>query len=481
MKNQKTINVNHIFFSFLKDIKDHDLESFSYQNKKGNDVFPFVKDRIKCLELRDEICDLNNDQFLNKIFSTFRLDHNSYAFYKLDYEHLFLEIKNGNKEVEISIKDIYIHLFVSGINYLEIVYEINGDLDDVNNANYFMCEIKSDIKVNFERKNFNSETNKIEIEKNTFRFLDLINNIGKIINIGEDIFKKEHFSKFKPYLLTYILTDSSESDINVGHNLKKSYQINSDYVMKSNYFNNSVWYYSNNSAINITNLVSDEITNNFFQTTFISKFNTLYRFLFLNVIHEKNYLLYGLNEIHKENFLADNYDNLKKTNEKLISLNSKITKGSILYFFDAPSTIEHVNLYFDNLKNSFQINVLSDTLNTHLNLVTKYVNDNTLVIEEFNQTKEEKRKGITDLVALLFASIVSFASLYDVFLNLVGILNIDIDIVWHILIAVLFVVVFLIIPLIFNLKTNIRKINKSNEKINDLLGRIKDRMLFIKK
>lgn len=463
------INDNKAVFYFISKDYDKDyLFNVKRKNSKGNIVSPWVKYHINVAEVRREIKDINDDE--KGILSSYYLDKNCFSLYDLNYKKIYLKPKNNLNEIEFDINKISIHSFESGISYIELDYTIKTENEkDINTFNYFISEVKSGITIKIINKKWNED------KKETEDFIGelFINDYIKLIlsdydNVYDlDFDNCFKYMSLKPTVFSYIyLKDCNEQIIkNVGVNMKESYKINNEFTKKTTYFENSSWYYNPNSVINISYCVEDEITNDFFKTTFRDKVANLYFLLFLISLHQKIYLIYNSYVVKNINYSTNDYIQMKDLCDSIILLKSRILQSKVKYFFSNPTFIEHVNLFYVNVQSSFLIVEMKQTLENDLVLISEFVESNVKLITDYRELKQEKRKCLTDVISILIATILSFVSLYDVFLKMLNNFNISLNTTQHLIIATIFMMICLVIPTYFNLKNNIKKLRSIKNKM----------------
>lgn len=466
------VNENRMIFPFLSKNVDIDyLGKIVRKNKKEKDVYPWGVYQIKPHEIRKELRELNCLGNNSKIFSSFRLDRNCYGLYSIDFSKLFIIPQNKLEEIPFSIVDVCVHSFASGISFLEIKYEVDSTNEqDVLNMNYYLSELKSDIELRFVRSCWNAADNRKEDRCDILTVPNLLKRIlsdfDDITDIDSDSSMKSYSSK--PILFSYFLLDNPEDEIvkHLGLNMKASYKINEDVLIQTKCFDNSVWLYSLNSTVNVSFLSQDEITNNFFKTTFIDKINNLYFFLFLQSLHQRFFLQLCHCKIKSYNFELMSLDENKKLIDELSGYSANFNKAWLKYFFDKPSSIDHVNVFYSTVRSSFGIQEHADLIVSDLNMMMEYVDKKYRLFDEHNKLVSNMKKSKVDLVTFLVASIISFVSIYDTFIKMLKNFGIELAVVTHIVWAIIFMIICFIVPTTINFYYSFKKIIKISKEIH---------------
>ena len=313
--------------------------------------------------------------------------------------------KGLDEKFRFNISNVFLILFETNVGFLE--FEVNYDIktyDEYLNINYFLAEIKSDSNI-FE---YEVSISKNETIHEQFNFKNIIFKLLEDIECiyGFDKNYKLSFCDYKPITFSVLIFDKKPDNIDEliekgRNNFKDSYktfQLNNQ--LKT--FENSVWGVSTSGAINISYLVDDEITNNFFLTTFISNTKAQYYYLFLLVLNQRFTLLKRLEQI---NAIDKKIDVSKKGNvEKAItfvnSLSSKTSLFEVRCNFAVTSTVSHINNVYNLLRKEMQINELindldkkiiylshlSNTLNNQYNSIINKNNEKIAFIQDIKQT-----------------------------------------------------------------------------------------------
>ncbi len=470
-----------MLFYFITDNNiEKQLLAKSVINRKNETVCIWKNDKSVSNELIFEVKHLMDKDENIYIMSSYALDKNFYGEYGLNFNQAVLLPKNNLKEIGFSLNNVRIHCFQSNINFLELDYIVNSDDPKViNDFNYFMSEVKSNVILKLSYKKLN-ENGEVYAETKELTVLDLILSLVKDFGTLNDMeFKGElSYKSLKPLLVSYLFdennTDVNEIERNLGHNYKESYNLNENYLRKTKYFNNSTWYYTVDSISNITYSTDNALTNAFFEETFIDKVNKLYFPLVLLAAHQKLYCLYVYHKLLEINIDFATAEELKKKCDELTVLKANFDKMSLYYFFDNPSFIEHVNVFYSNVIEAFGVETYKKAVCSKMDTLIEFSNQCSKLLGNYNEKKETKRKIIYDIFAIITASIVSFASLYDTFLKFLKNIDVSFSFTNNILVFLGFAVICLIIPFVYNLTKNIKKLKKSKVEIEETEKKIKD-------
>lgn len=447
---------------FLKDIEDI--------NRAGEKVKVWREKFITGNELRYDIKETNNPENPNCFFKTYELDKNSYKHYKIYANQYVILPKNKLAPIEINISNIYVHLFKTGLGFVDFGYSVKSEsAKDFLNCSYFLSEMKSEVKIQLINRKWDSETNKAIHDVEEITTIDFLKRIladfKKVYTLDyKDDLK---YLYFKPILYSYIYLENGKNNLvefeNISHNFKASYKLNNEVVKKSQYFENSIWYYSSSSISNISYEVEDDYTNSFFKTTFRDKISSVYFLLFLHSFHQKLYLILTTIRMHSNKFNSNNANELSALSDEILVFKQQVEETKMNVFFQYPSSIDHHNVFYSNLQQQFNISELIKILDSDLKNLERYLSSNLTILSKYNSAKGDIRKTIMDIILLLIASLVSFASLYDTFLKMLKNLKIELSLTGNIIYAVLFIIICLVLPTTINIIKNVKKI-KNNKK-----------------
>lgn len=465
------INDERMIFPFLTEGKPIDfLLGVEKTNKKGNIVRPWVNTILTPHEIRRELRELNLPDNHNKILQSCKLNKNCYSLYGVDYDKIFIEPHNNLADIEFSICDVAVHSFSSGLSFLELHYSVKSRNEaEALNMNYFLSELKANVAFKITRLRWNDESK--EKEENT-ESLCVSQFIKRVLADYEkvcDVDMNENFKSYssKPVLFSYFLLDSKGCNLsaNLGLNMKESYKISEDCIKSTHAFDNSEWYYSLNSVVNISQITDDEATTEFFKTTFVDKVSNLYFFLFLNAVHQRFFLQLCSYRIKTFNYDLSNAKEIKALVDELSEYASRVNKAWLKFFFDRPSSIDHVNTFYAAIRDTFDIPEQVESVKNELIGLTEYTDRKYMLFNERGKLLSTKRKSRFDLITFLVASIISFVSIYDTFLKMLSNFNITLSMSLHIVSAVAFMIVCFIVPTAINFYFSFKGINKINKEI----------------
>lgn len=465
------INNNRMLYYFFSKLPSKDyLETITIENRNNNKVHVWNPKRILANEIRDDVKQFNNFSNENHIINSYELDKNYFHFYKLDAKQYFLKPKNDLQDIEFKINQIVVHIFDSNICFLDLGFTVlSQSYNDFQNFCYFLSEMKAKVLIKKKIVKFNKELNEKQEVEETISTVDFISHILKDF---PNVYTLDSIDDFrylysKPVLFSYVFLDSQQiaNVQNISHNYKESYKLNQEFVKKSDFFENSTWYYSSSSVSNVTYKVTDERTNRFFMTTFQDKFSSLYFILFLYSLHQKIYLIKVMCDIKKTNFNFSTAEQLENITDFNLIFKQKVEEDKLKYFFQYPSSIDHVNLFFDMMQQQFNIVGLMGTLELDLRNLANYLSSNSSILSKYEEIKKEKRKTIIDIVLLLLASLVTFASIYDTFIKLTNNLKINFSFRINLIFTILFLVLCFFIPMIINLVKNISSLKKNKREL----------------
>ena len=465
------LNDNRMIFPFLTEKLPLDyLANVCKVNRKGNDVHPWVLANLTPREIRKELRELNLPENPNRVLLSYRLDKNCYGIYGLNYDSIFIVPHNNLADIEFSLLDIVVHSFSTGVSFLELRYSVKSQNEvDALNMNYFLSELKADVMLKIVRSTWNEELKKKEESSElitTSKFLrELLNDYEKVY----DMDMNEEFKSYsnKPILFSYFLLDSAGRELakNLGLNMKETYKVSVNSIRQTQAFDNSAWYYSLNSVVNVSNVSDDEGTSDFFRTTFVDKISNLYFFLFLHALHQRFFLQLSQYKIKSFNYEAASFNEIKGLVDELSGYSSCINKAWLKFFFARPASIDHVNLFYANVRETFDITNQMESVQSELERLTDYTDRKYKLFDEHSKLLSSKRKSRFDLIYFFVAAIIYFVSIYDTFIKMIKNFGVELTIPVHIVLAVLFMVICFIVPTVINFYFNIKKMKKISKEI----------------
>lgn len=476
---KKHNQTNKMLFYFITETKiEKQIISTSVFNRRKEKVLIWKEDKSGSPELLLEVRQLVSQNESSRIMSSFVLDKNFYNAYDLNFCSAVLLPNNSSaKEIGFVLNHVKIHCFQSCINFLEIDYTVDSDEPEViNNFNYFMSEVKENIIVKLTYKRFGSDNKSILYTKE-LTVLNWILNIVKDFGPLHDMdFNSEiSYKSLKPLLISYLYSDKNfELESNLGYNYKKSYNLNKAYLRTTKYFNNSTWYYSTDCIANISHSTDNALTNSFFEKNFFAKIERLYLPLVLLAFHMKLFCLYTYHKLSMIDITFSDVTELKSKCDELTVEKASFDKMCLFYCFGSPSFIEHVNVFFFNVVEAFNVDSYKKMVSSKFDFLIDFSSECSKLLVGYDEKKEERRRVCYDIFAIFTASIVSFASLYDTFLKFLKNAEISFNPVENLLFFGLFSIICLFIPLVFNFKKNTKKLKKIKKDISEVGKRIED-------
>lgn len=324
----------------------------------------------------------------------------------------------------VRITDVNVYLFESEVGFVEAEAEfVTEKLEELIDCNYFISELKSDKNFfTFENRTKSGKDSPEIIETVKFSLTGLYKSvlqyIGKVREIGND--REPSFDNDKAIIYSYVLLNKKPEDtkallFNLRENYKESYKppvgVADKHVL--NQFENSYFGASYNGAVNLSYLVDDETTNNFFRENFYAALHNTYFSLFLNALHQRYALMKFIADMGKLDHFEKDYDQIKLQLKLAKSYQAKIANLKFRDFFLMPSLIEHINNYFDLLYRTFEIAELEKSLNTDLaslkNICETYVNR----IDERDRIMAARKKSKIGILISVFGVVVGIMELID--------------------------------------------------------------------
>ena len=325
----------------------------------------------------------------------------------------------GVESKKVSITEIKLYLFETEVGFLELECEYKTEeLDEYLDLNYFICEAKSDRnKFIYHEKVWNAETKQNSFSDVEFTVKELIQKLFSSFEGGAIDFS---YDKVKPIIYSHILTDSCPDNVNdllkhLNKNYKNSYKFDdkSGSVSTLHPFENSYWTASLNGVTNLSYLTTDSVTNEFFESNFYTKTKDTYYFLFLNILHQRYAVMRIMGEMGQLDRLENNYQVMKKQLRQARIYEAEAINLKFRGFFKCPSTIEHVNNYYDTLYSAFQVGSFYDNFSSDIknlqNICSKYVERIKDREEKFKKLKAAK----TEIFVSIFGTIVAEVTLFD--------------------------------------------------------------------
>ncbi len=264
----------------------------------------------------------------------------------------------------VAITDLKLYLFESCVGFVELECEYESRaLADYIDLNYFISEVKSD-KNRFvsHEKAWNEETRTATVKDTAFTVGDLLARLFDEISGGNGAAVQPSYQKAKPLIYSYLLLNEKPEDVSdllfhLNKNYKDSYKFAADCteINTLHPFDNSYWTSSLNGATNLSFLTGDKTTDSFFTEDFYTKAKDTYYFLFLNVLHQRHAIARITGEMGHLDCLVNDYYLMNEQLKQAKSCEARAINLKFRAFFKFPSSVEHINNYYDMLYNTFQI------------------------------------------------------------------------------------------------------------------------------
>lgn len=426
-KDQIVKHFTKFIYPFRYSAGASDLSRVKIVNAKGKESFPFKMFGQRSENLRKGIAELlMPDGGTAKIADCFELDYDSRSCFGLPQRKTefmsFYSRKDSGKAYGVAITDVRIYLFESEVGFIDIECQYKSrDIKDFVDGNYFICEIKSEDNLfDYERR-----TGKDESEKISFTMYGLIEKLLKYVDGVKDI-KKDCFPEFKEdkgIIYSYLLTGSKPVDLEkllftLRRNYKDTYKVPYDndisddpYIKRQ--FENSYWTMSFNGAVNLSYLTGDEVTDSFFADNFYSKLHGTYFSLFLHVLHQRFAMMKYMGDMGQLDTLCNDYYIMKKELKAAEDYNAKAARLKYRAFFKLPSSVEHVNDYFNLLYRTFRVNELKQSFSNDIEALTDICKTYVERIKARDDKIASKRKKKIEIFVSSLGTLVAVGTLLD--------------------------------------------------------------------
>lgn len=333
----------------------------------------------------------------------------------------------------VALTSLRFILFETHVAFIEMGVELEGlALEEVMNATYYLCEIKD--KANhfeYERTLYDPETKQKSSEPVAFSlrewFLQCAGYLPGCASL-EDRSLASCISK--PLLYGYYLLDGKGEHFerlacNIAHNYKASYKgLEADRDHLFQVFENSYWCVSYNGAVNVSYQVGDPVTDQFFEKTFVHKWESEYLFLFLNTIHQKYASLKYLAELDALSCAQYDYALMRSLLQKGEIMREKCALLKTRSFFNLPSNVEHVNRVYSFFQWCFDVPGYLASLNAGIEESVNVYNSYVTRIKQIEDLEKAARSTRNEIyIALITASITCltfFKSSYATLVSLVS-------------------------------------------------------------
>lgn len=417
-------------YPFHYDAKITDLDGVTTAGRNG-DLSVFVAFSQQSEQLRGGLAELlSMDGGSAQICKCYKVNDAARSLFSLPKrasEPVKLHIRQdkADESHEIRITDLKIYLFESEVGFAEVEIECVGDeLAEVMDCNYFIGELKSEKNYFTYKKATKTSKDSPEIVTETqFALGDLFGELLKYVGNAIGVGKSSEFLKSKALIFSYVLFDKEPRNIgeilfNLRENYKQSYKapqaatdLSDRHVCQQ--FGNSYFGASYNGAVNVSYMVDDDKTNNFFADNFYSSLKNTYYSLFLNVLHQRYAIMKFIRDMGHLDQLENDYEKMKYQLRIAKLYQAKIANLKFRDFFLMPSLIEHVNNYFNLLYKTFEIAELERSLNTDLSSIAAICETYVQRIKEREKTVATRKKAKIGIFVSLFGMLVGVMDLID--------------------------------------------------------------------
>lgn len=398
---------------------------------KGREVPVFQPGELHCREMRKGLGKLlGGEEHPLRIATVHVLQRREVMRWPKNNRDLFFCTRSGRR-VPVALTGMRYFLFETRVGLIEMDFSLRDlPLEEAMEATYYLCEVKDDAnRFEYQERSFDPETRQSSFTPVSFTLKEWFLQCASYLP-GCRSFEDRDIASIisKPLLYGYYLLDErpenfGELACNIAQNYKASYKgIADDHVHVMQAFQNSCWCASYNGAVNVTFQVADPVTNQFFETTFVHKWESEYLFLFLGTVHQKYAVLKYLSELGELACTSYSYDQMREL----------LTKGEVMQercgllknrcFFDLPSHVEHVNRVYGFLQWCFDIPgylaSLDAGVENSISVCKSYVSR----VKEMEDLEKSLRATRNEMyIALITASITCltfFQSSYTTLVNL---------------------------------------------------------------
>ncbi len=178
-------------------------------------------------------------------------------------------------------------------------------------------------------------------------------------------------------------------------------------------FENSYWTMSFNGAVNLSYLTGDGVTDSFFGDNFYSKLHDTYFSLFLHVLHQRFAMMKYMGDMGQLDTLCNDYYIMKKELKAAEDYNAKAARLKYRAFFKLPSSVEHVNDYFNLLYRTFRVNELKQSFFNDIEALTDICKTYVERIKARDDKIASKRKKKIEIFVSSLGTLVAVGTLLD--------------------------------------------------------------------
>lgn len=333
----------------------------------------------------------------------------------------FVNRQSEGASFDVAISEIKVYLFESHIGFVEVECEYSSrTIESYLELNYFICEAKSDKNLFvYHKKNWDPATKTTSVESISFSMKDLLEKVLSSISKSPDGI---HFvyHKVKPVIYSHLIVDEKPDNMgellqHLAKNYKSSYKFDDSCSKVKTFhpFENSYWTTSLNGAVNISFLTDDENTNDFFVNNFYHKTRNTYFFLFLNVVHQRYAIMRIIGKMGNLDRLANDYYVMAEELTLARQYETDAINLKFRAFFKLPSNIDHINVYYDTIYESFQVGTLYDHFDGEIknlqNICGKYVDR----IKERDEKIRKRKNAKIEIFVSIFSALVAEVTLFN--------------------------------------------------------------------
>ena len=411
-------------FQYEKDAVD--LKGVQIENKKGVKQNVFEPISIHTESLRDGLdLMLSKDGGKSRIADCYRLNVNCRKHFSLPPKKTdtltFCMRQAGAESFDVRISELQIYLFESQVGFIEVECEyLASEIDTYMDLNYFICEAKSEKnQFVYHEKIWDEETKTSTLSDVSFSMSELLERVLSAACKTPDAISFD-YRKSKPVIYSHVLMDKKPENLeallpNIANNYKHSYKFDGSTTKIQSFhpFENSYWTSSLNGAVNISFLSDDDVTNDFFTNNFYTKTKNTYFFLFLNVLHQRCAIIRVMGKMGNLDQLTNNYIVMEKELKLARQYELEATSLKFRAFFNLPSTVDHINEYYDRLYKSFQVGTLYSSFAADIenlqSICGKYVDR----INERDEKIKKRKVAKMEIFVSIFGVVVAEVSLFN--------------------------------------------------------------------
>ena len=407
------------------------LAAMTVTTGKGKEAPVFLPGELHCREMRKGLGRLlGGEESPTRIATVHTLQRREVFRWPKNNKDLFFCTRSGRREA-IALTGLRFFLFETRVALIEMSVSLRDlPLSDVMELTYYLCEVKDEAnRFEYQDRSFDPATRQSSFTAVSFSLKEWFLRCAACLP-GCRSFEDRDISAIisKPLLYGYYLLDREPEDFrrlacNIAQNYKASYKgVGDDHRHLLRAFENSYWCASYNGAVNVSFYVDDPVTNQFFETTFLHKWESEYLFLFLGTVHQKYAVLRYLAELGELACTSYDFNQMLELLTKGEVMQEKCSLLKNRCFFQLPSQVEHVNRVYSFLQWCFDIPgylaSLDAGVENSISVCQSYVSR----VKEMEDLEKSLRATRNEMyIALITASITCltfFQSSYATLLNL---------------------------------------------------------------